>query len=108
MSNMYSIIEELCVQKGVNITQMCREASVPRATLTELKKGRTVKLSTMNLAKLSTYFDVPIDFFLDEEQKKLTSTEGREHDYDEVKIMDLIKKADKKTRDVILLILEHK
>lgn len=70
MNEMYNRIEKLCEQKGVNITQMCRDADVPRGNLTDLKKGRTSELSTKSLGKLAVYFGVSIDYFLGEQKEK--------------------------------------
>lgn len=70
MSDMYKRIEALCKERGVNITEMCRGANIPRGNLTELKMGRTVALSTKTLSKISAYFDVSIEQLIGEEQKK--------------------------------------
>lgn len=72
MSDMYKRIESLCKERGVNITQMCKDAGVPRGNLTELKMGRTIALSTRTLNKLSVYFGVPIEHLLGQEMKKPT------------------------------------
>ena len=64
MNEMYNRIEILCRQNGINITTMCRESGVPRGNLTDLKKGRSKELSTKNLIRLSSYFNVPLDYFV--------------------------------------------
>ena len=70
MNDMYKRIEALCKERGVNITEMCRGANVPRGNLTELKMGRTVSLSTKTLSKISAFFGVSIEQLIGEEQKK--------------------------------------
>lgn len=78
---MYEIIANLCTQKGVNITQMCREANVPRGNLTDLKKGRQSGLSAKNLQKIADYFDVPMGYLLGaEETKKAAPLSGGDLD----------------------------
>lgn len=62
MSDIYSRIEQLCKNKGVNITLMCKECKIPRATLTDYKKGRIKSLSAKTLAKISEYFGVTVDY----------------------------------------------
>ena len=64
MNEMYKKIEELCKERGINVTQMCREAGIPRGNLTELKKGRTVSLSTKTLSKIAAYFEIPMEQFV--------------------------------------------
>jgi len=108
MNNMYNIVEELCVEKGVNVTQMCREAGIPRATMTELKMGRTEKLSTMNLEKLATYFGMSIDDLLNGQKEKLTPNKGSERNYGDSVLMDAFKQADASTQEAILLLLKLK
>lgn len=92
MCTMYKRIEELCVQKGVTITEMCRGAGIPRATLSELKMERTTQLSTKNLEKLSVYFSVPMDYWLGTETKKAPSlSEERVLDEYEKEFLELSK-----------------
>ena len=64
MNEMYNRIESLCKERGINITQMCREAEIPRGNLTDLKMGRTSALSTKSLGKISSYFSVSMDYLL--------------------------------------------
>ena len=55
MADLYDRIEELAKEKGFrNMTQLCAHAGVPRATMTELKKGRSQGLSMTNAQKLAT------------------------------------------------------
>ena len=70
MNDMYKRIEDLCKTKGVNMTQMCRDTSIPRGNLTDLKMNRTAALSTKTLGKISAYFDVPMDYLLGNEGTK--------------------------------------
>ena len=70
MNNMYKRIEDLCKEKGVNITAMCREAGVPRSNLSDLKHGRTTALATVNLHRIATYFNVTIGVLLGETDAK--------------------------------------
>lgn len=63
--NMYEKIQELCNDKGIKIAQLCREAGVPKSTISDLKRGDTKTLSTQNLIKIAQYFDISLDFFDD-------------------------------------------
>lgn len=73
------------------MTQMCKEAGIPRGNLTDLKNGRTAILSTKNLGKISNYFQVSMDYLLGNEQKK-DPTQKREADYKELKLLEEYKK----------------
>lgn len=70
LNEMYKRIEDLCKEKNVNMTVMCREAGVPRSNLSDLKFGRTTALATVNLSRIATYFDVTLDYLLGNEETK--------------------------------------
>ena len=113
MGNMHARIVALCEKKGVNITQMCRDAGVPRATLSELKMGRTLTLSTKNLNKLASYFGVSIDQLMNDQEteaKKETPTpnNGSERVYEDIELTEAFMRADEATRAAIRLLLKLK
>ena len=62
MGNLYEHIEALANEKGYkNMTALCRAAGVPRATMTELKMGRSRDISKPNAQKLSNALGVTLD-----------------------------------------------
>ena len=76
MSKLYSRIESLCNRKGVNITQMCRDAGVNRSALNELKAGRTKRLSAINLMRIADYFNVTVEYLLTDKKSAEESNLG--------------------------------
>lgn len=58
----YDLIEELCQQRKVTVTKLCRDCKIPRATLSDYKKGRIKSLSAATLCKIADYFEVSVDF----------------------------------------------
>lgn len=92
MNEMYIRIEELCRQRGINVTQMCRDADIPRGNLTDLKNGRTAALATKTLGKIASYFNIPVDYLLGTEQKEtapvLTEKDRRDVARDVQRIME--------------------
>lgn len=64
MNETYRRIEKLCNAKDIDITTLCRNADISRASLSEFKAGRTKKLSTSTLEKIANYFDVSVDYLL--------------------------------------------
>ena len=64
MNELYKRIEALCASNNKTITEMCREAEVPRGNLTDLKMGRQQGLSSKNLRKIAEYFGISVDFLL--------------------------------------------
>ena len=113
MGNMHARIVALCKEKGVNITQMCREAGIPRATLSELKMGRTLALSAKNMNKLASYFGVTMDQLMNDQEtetKKETPTpnNGSERVYEDIELTEAFMRADDATREAIRLLLKLK
>ena len=64
MSKLYNNIEDLCRAKKITITEMCRRASVSRASLTDLKMGRKQSLAADTLSKIAALFGVTVDYLL--------------------------------------------
>ncbi len=86
MSNLYNRIDQLCKNRKVSITVMCKEAEVSRASLSDLKMGRNQSLYADTLSKIAAYFGVSVDYLLGSETEK-APTENDERDIlDEVDI----------------------
>jgi transcriptional regulator with XRE-family HTH domain len=64
MSDLYDRIEQMCSTQGINITEMCREAGVPRSALSDYKVGRKKSISLKNVEKIADYFDTTVDYLL--------------------------------------------
>lgn len=62
MTPIYQRIEELCRQKGINVTYLCSECNIPRASLSDYKTGRKKSLSAETLSKIAEYFGVSVDY----------------------------------------------
>lgn len=62
MTPIYQRIEDLCRDKGINITFLCAECGIPRASLSDYKTGRKKTLSAETLSKIADYFDVSVDY----------------------------------------------
>jgi transcriptional regulator with XRE-family HTH domain len=61
MNKTYREIESLCERKGITVNKLCTEIGIRNSLLSDFKSGRTKKLSTQTLTKISTYFKIPID-----------------------------------------------
>ena len=62
MPEIYDRIETLCRENKVNVTLMCKDCKIPRASLSDYKKGRIQSLSAKTLAKIAEYFGVSVDY----------------------------------------------
>lgn len=70
LSELYNRIDALCKAENINITEMCRRASVPRGNLTDLYKGRQSGLSAKNLIKIANYFNVSVEYLTTGQKEK--------------------------------------
>ncbi len=64
MSKTYETIANLCKEKGINITNMCKNSGAPRGSLTDLKNGRIDSLSIETLQKIANFFNVSTDYLV--------------------------------------------
>ncbi len=62
MSKLYERIESLCKENGINITKMCTQAGISRASLTDLKVGRSKTLNNFTMVKIAEFFNVTTDY----------------------------------------------
>lgn len=76
MSKLYETIVQLCAERGVNITELCRQSGASRGSLTDLKMGRKASLSAATLSKIATYFGVSVDYLLGNEKEPATDSDG--------------------------------
>lgn len=84
MSDLYNRIDALCKERGTNITALCRDAKVARASLSELKAGRTKTLTLETGAKLAAVLKISVDELMGTETKKALTVEGeREITFDD-------------------------
>lgn len=70
MSELYNRIDRMCKERGTNITALCRDAKVARASLSELKAGRTKTLTLETGAKLASVLGISVDELMGTEAKK--------------------------------------
>ena len=64
MSNIYNTIAALCREKQVSPSRMCLDIGAAKSLMTELKSGRSKRLSLDTATKIADYFAVPADFLL--------------------------------------------
>lgn len=70
MCKMYRIIENLCNERGIKPGKLCADLGISRGIISDLKAGRTKRLSVENVEKVAAYFGVPTDYLLGKEQKE--------------------------------------
>lgn len=64
MNKTYERIEELCKQKNISVTALCKACGISRAVLTDFKMGRQKSLSAEILSRIADYFSVSVDYLL--------------------------------------------
>lgn len=64
MSTIYNTVAALCKEKQVSPSRMCLDIGAAKSLMTELKAGRSKRLSLDTATKIADYFSVPADFLL--------------------------------------------
>ena len=64
MPETYLRIEELCRKHRINVTALCKECNIPRASLSDYKMGRIKTLSASTLSKISERFGVTVEYLM--------------------------------------------
>lgn len=96
MGNMYDVISELCQKKGVSIGRMCADIGIGRGVMSDLKYGRTKKLSVLTSEKIADYFGVSINTLLGTEKATTFTGDGLDEE-----IMELLKSASPEKKEAI-------
>ncbi len=79
MASLYENIMQLCQKAGITGGKLCSELGFSRSTLSDLKSGRVVSLSSAKLQKIAEYFGVSVDALLGSGQPRaLNSRDERD------------------------------
>ncbi len=70
MDGIYERIEKLCKTSQITVTELCRECSIPRATMSDFKQGRSKTLSASALSKIANYFEISVEYLIKGELSK--------------------------------------
>ena len=77
MFDLYSYIESLGKDAGYkNMTALCKAAGVPRATMSELKAGRSKDISKPTAQKFADLLGVTLEAVYGPEKKKTPTVSG--------------------------------
>lgn len=100
----YSIIKELCDEKGIKMSVLAASTGIRNSVFTELKKGRTKKLSVPTLEKIAAYFEVPMSLLTGEE----SFVEGTQNELFRKRklLFDLSAKATEEDLDKLIKIVD--
>lgn len=105
MSDLYNRIEYLCQKAGINITEMCRRAGVPRSNLTELKMGRQQTIGPALLGKIADCFGVSVDYLLGTEEKESQPTGFDGLTEDEIQLLTAYRRIADEDKEAYLKIV---
>ena len=74
MRTIYDKYAKLLEKKGVTTYQVCKATGIPESTISMMKaryeNGDDPGMSIGNLAKLSKYFRVPLEYFVEDKENK--------------------------------------
>ena len=100
----YDIIKQLCDEKGIRLSVLASNIGIRSSVFTELKKGRTKKLSVSTLEKIAMFFEVPISLLTGDNDKV---DEMRDELFRKRKLLfDLSAKASEEDLDKLIKIVD--
>ena len=67
MSNLYSVLVELCEKNKITPYRLCKDTGIQPSVMTDLKMGRRHTVKAETAAKLANYFGVSVDYLLGNE-----------------------------------------
>lgn len=68
LCTLYERITELCAKKNVSRSKMCLELGLSKSTMSNMKSGRQVGISTETAQKIASYFNVTVGYLLGESE----------------------------------------
>lgn len=68
MGELYERIIQLCKERGITGTKLCRDIEIQPSIMTDLKMGRQSGLSAKNAQKVASYFGVSVAYLLGEKE----------------------------------------
>ena len=71
MCTLYDRIVALCKNRGVTASRMCLDLGLSKSTMSNMKNGRTIGLSTPTAQKIASYFGVSVGYLLGEEESNV-------------------------------------
>ena len=70
MEGLYERIYNACKNQGKNVYGMCRQIGISTGIISSLKSGKSKSVSMSTLQKIADYLNVPVDYFMDADQKQ--------------------------------------
>ncbi|MBQ9946344.1 MAG: helix-turn-helix transcriptional regulator [Clostridia bacterium] len=100
----YERIKQLCDENGIKLSVLATGIGVRNSVFTELKMGRTKKLSVGTLEKIAAYFKVPLSYLTEEDE----SADSRQEELFRKRklLFDLSAKASEEDLDKIIRIVD--
>lgn len=100
----YEKIKELCTQRNIKLSSLAAGIGVRSSVFSELKMGRTKKLSVATLEKIAAFFEVPVSMFLDDEDGAVEEIQNELFRKRKI-LFDLSAKASEDDLDKLILIV---
>ena len=102
----YSIIRELCEERGINIAALAKGTGIRNSVFTELKMGRTKTLSASTLEKIAAFFNVPVSAFFGDDAQSGAAQKQNELFRKRKLLFDLSARATEAELDQIIKIVD--
>ncbi len=103
----YEIIKQLCDERGIRLSVLASGIGVRNSVFTELKMGRTKKLSLATIEKIADFFQVPISLLTGDTEEEDAVKNKQDELFRKRKLLfDLSAKASEEDLDKIIKIVD--
>ena len=69
MGNLYSVLKQLCDERGISGYKMCKDCGIQPSIMTDLKMGRRSSVKAETASRIASYFGVSVAYLLGEESE---------------------------------------
>lgn len=102
--NTYDKIGRLCEERGMKFSALAAATGIRSSVFSELKMGRTKRLSTATLGKIADFFGLPVEYLLDD--MDILSPEQEELFRMRKVLFDASAKVNKEDLSIVIKMLE--
>ena len=75
MDNLFTRIENLCLQKNMRPGRLCDELGLSRSLMTDLKMGRKKTVNVETAQKIADFFGVSVGFLSGQDEDRMGQTD---------------------------------
>ena len=98
---------KLLEERGLKTAYVARQTGIPYNTLNDWRKGRTKKISAENLEKLSQFFGLPSEYFIENTNVEHLQIENEKRIRHYATVLSALSDSDREMIDGLIARMSH-